>query len=273
MIAFYVQGGGLGHLARTEKLIYTLGLKTDEFLIITPSQFCHYFPQFTFVHLAWDDAIISWQETISKTFVESDITHCYVDAFPLGINGELIPIYNDFKNISFTYVARILKWEKYISSLSPFKKPFFQESLLLETLYDSHKNWIKQTSEKVTQLSLKQLPLPELTMTLQEPYELIVHSGGKKDVLALCDFVQKQRLSRNSIYVFTQVDLPIMPANFSLKKDVYRVGSAFAKAEKIYTAGGFNLMNELKEYRNKHVAIPLERMYDDQAFRIKTYSL
>ncbi len=35
-----------------------------------------------------------------------------------------------------------------------------------------------------------------------------------------------------------------------------------------YTAGGFNSIQELKAYKEKHVAIAFNKMFDDQKFRL-----
>jgi len=109
LIAFYVQGGGLGHLSRTAAVLEYLKIPVGKVLLITPSNFAHYFKQYTTVSLAWEDPPKVWADHIEHLLTENHISECYVDAFPLGLKGELIPVYKALPKVAFTYTCRILK--------------------------------------------------------------------------------------------------------------------------------------------------------------------
>ncbi|RMA64289.1 hypothetical protein [Ulvibacter antarcticus] len=270
MIAFYVQGGGLGHLTRTEKLIKTLHLEATNVVIISPSDFTRYFKQYQFVHLEWKDTPERWTEIVHNTLLEHSITQCYIDTFPFGLKGELISVYKSFPQISFYYVSRILKWEKYLSAMPRHFDPEFEATLLLETLYPEHLRWIEKHPNRIRKLRLDaDTPLTDLKLS-ESPYVLVVHSGGVADVqkvlaAALSDLSEE---NTKQIIVCTQVAIEIDSPFIEVRNDIFPVAPYFRQAEKIYTAGGFNLMQELKPFRSKHIAIPLERLYDDQKFRI-----
>ena len=82
MIAFYVQGGGLGHLSRTDTLIQHLKLHSSEVLIITPSAFTHHFKQYNFVSISWEDQPETWSKILIAQLVSCKIRECYIDSFP-----------------------------------------------------------------------------------------------------------------------------------------------------------------------------------------------
>ncbi|SHJ09229.1 hypothetical protein [Aquimarina spongiae] len=276
MYLFYVQGGGLGHLTRTEKLIQTLQFTYHEVLIITPSQFCHHFKNYKFVKLNWKDSKNQWTTVIDEVLKKHSIKRFYIDAFPFGLKGELLSIYENHSHIKFYYVSRILKWENYLAQVPTPKYFCFEETLLLEPLYTTHQNWIKKNSKNVKKLSLLQETKgTKNPFSCSTPYGLLVHSGGKKNVLRLCEFVSNNLRERNwttlKILVLTQVDVDFSHPQFYFSKNVFPALPYYEEATIIYTAAGFNAIQELQKYQDKHIAIPLDRLYDDQFFRLKNY--
>jgi len=269
LILFYVQGGGLGHLSRTHKLIQKLNLKDDDVLIITPSKFTHHFSQYRFVNLLWHDSSQNWSKIITTTLLKYKVKLCYIDTFPLGIKGELINVFKQVKYVHYIYVARILKWEKYLKDISVFSPFIYSETLVLEKLYKSHFNWILEHSVNVKEINLPIAKSENPIQLLDKPYAIVVHSGGKKDLKHLCDFAEKVCELKMQIFVFTQIDLTYTNARFTFQKGTFPVSAYFKPASKIFTAGGFNLIQELKLYSKKHIALAMDRLYDDQGFRIQ----
>ncbi|WP_452222053.1 hypothetical protein [Lacinutrix salivirga] len=269
MHVFYVQGGGLGHLTRIDKLIKTLNIQKDSVKIITPSVFTSYFKTYQFVTLSWKVTPSEWTKQISQVIATTPITTFYIDTFPFGLKGELEAIYSTFPNLNYVYVSRILKWETYLQVASVQLPIAFTKSILLENLYDTHLQWIIANSKACLELTLKTedfTPIP----FLKTPYVMVVHSGGIADVLKIC----KQAINENSsdlnlsIVVFTQVDITIEAEKVLVYTEAFPVNQYYQHAQKIYTAAGFNSIQELKSYKGKHVAIPLEKLYDDQFFRV-----
>ncbi len=269
MHLFYVQGGGLGHLTRTDKLIRFLGINAKDVVIITPSQFIHHFKQYTFITLSWDDTVKQWADIVNNTIATNTVNSFYVDTFPLGIKGELIPIYKRFKTLNYIYVVRVLKWEFYLSNMIELFRPHFNTALVLETIYDKHYHWIEAASKTITEIDTLQLYNSNNHKPLiDSPYYLVVHSGDSKAVLELCKKVAEE-LKDNTIPVFviTQVDVTINDSRFIVKPKLYPVSQYFKYAKHIFTGAGFNLINELKSYKNKHTVYAFNKLYDDQVFR------
>ena len=269
MIAFYVQGGGLGHLSRTDTLIQYLNIPSQEVLIITPSVFTHHFKQYSFVSISWEDSPETWFKNIVEQLIAYKIKVCHIDAFPLGIKGELIPVYKALPHISFKYVCRILKWEKYLKEMPKGDWPYFTETLLLEKIYASHETWVRKTSKVIRRISLKK-PAVNPVALIASPYLMLVHSGGKNDVMALCQKVKEATEGLEiPVYVFTQVSVDFADERFHMRIQEYPVTQYFKHAKHIYTAAGFNLLCELATFKKQHTIFPLDRLYDDQYFRAK----
>jgi len=272
MHIFYAHGGGLGHLTRVSKLIKTLKLPADDVVIITPSVFRTYFKSYKFVEIAWNDSVLNWTEIIKQT-IESyskfgRLSCFYIDTFPFGLKGELMPIYNNFPELEYVYIARVLKWQTYLNA-TPYKLPIpFYKTLELETLYPEHIDWIKNNSKLTLQLELANTSVTPVAY-MDSPYVLIAHSGGTDDVLKICNKAISDYKNRPDItfVLFTQIDVIIERENIIIHKNEYPINRYFHYAERIYTASGFNSMQELATYKNKHVSIPLDKLYDDQFFR------
>ncbi|MDY8136031.1 hypothetical protein [Aquimarina sp. 2201CG5-10] len=268
MHVFYAQGGGLGHLTRINKLIKTLEIPNSDVLIITPSAFTKYFEVYTFVKISWNETVGNWSKTIKNTIKYHNITTFYVDTFPFGIKGELNTVYKTFPKLEYVYISRLLKWQNYLDSILVKASIKFSKTIVLEVMYPEHMIWIENNSKKTENILLQNNNISSIPF-LDKPYVLIVHSGGKKDVLKICNQAIKEYQNKPEIVivVFTQVDINIKDSRILIYKDVFPVSMYFKHAEKIYTAAGFNSIQELKHYKEKHVAIPLYKLFDDQFFR------
>ncbi len=268
MHLFYAHGGGLGHLTRIHKLIRTLKLPAHAVCIITPSAFTSYFTDYKFVKISWNTPVENWSKTIEETLIKHNTNTFYIDTFPLGIKGELLTIYKTFPKLKYVYISRILKWQDYYNSM-PLGCPItFSKTIILEELYPEHLYWIQKNTLDIEFVTLQNDRFPAIPF-LKSPYLLVVHSGGKKAVLQICNEALKvcQNRPEIAIIVFTQVDVDLKDPRIQIFKNKYPVSRYFKHAEKIYTAAGFNSMQELNLYKEKHIAIPLDKLYDDQFFR------
>ncbi|NER16538.1 hypothetical protein [Spongiivirga citrea] len=266
MNVFYVRGHGLGHLTRTVKLIKTLDIESEDVLLITASKFTSYFSEFTIV------LIDSSQNDLSTIIIDIiDKYNCksfYVDTFPLGINGELIDVYKKKPKLDYHYVSRVLKWDFYLDTINTIYQPTFRTTFLIEHLYPDHYNWIKNVSIKLRIISLTTFKPNKQTKIFDKPYSLIIHSGGKEDLSKLCHFALSHPASKSMrLVVFSQVKIRLNHPAFIFMNVSYPVCQYFKYAHHIYTAGGFNLVHELTNYKHKHTIIPVSRKFDDQKFR------
>jgi len=273
MHVFYAHGGGLGHLTRIDKLIKKLEIPVGDVLIITPSSFTKYFKSYAFVKISWNETAFHWSKTIERTIDRQDVTAFYIDTFPFGIKGELVSVYKRFPKLEYVYVSRLLKWQSYLDAIVETIPIEFSKTIRLEALYPEHDSWIEQHSKTMTTIKLKTMDLSPISF-IESPYVLVVHSGGKADVLEIVNKAIKDYKHNLEvvIVVFTQVDININDARIIIHKDVYPVSMYFKHALRIYTAAGFNSMHELQSYETKHVAIPFDKLYDDQFFRYSNRS-
>lgn len=272
MHVFYSQGGGLGHLTRVDKLILKLQIPVEDVIIITSSIFTKYFNKYTHIKLSWNVSPSVWAETLQNVINKTEITAFYIDTFPFGLKGELISIFKKFPDANYIYISRILKWDIYLKNFPNIIAPVFSKTILLEPLYPKHFNWIEKQSKQIESINLAPKTLPKPISFIDAPYILVIHSGGKNDVIHICNQVLNDNALTNKtkVIVFTQVKLSFNHPKFKIYNNVYPVSQYFEKAKKIYTAGGFNLINELHFFKDKHISIPLEKLYDDQFFRISS---
>lgn len=273
MHIFYVQGGGLGHLTRIDKLIRFLRIRIEDVLIVSPSQFTHHFKSYSFEKLPWNTSVNKWAEIIEAILLKTKVDTFYIDTFPLGIKGELIPIYKKFKTLNCIYISRILKWDFYIKNKSEAYLKIFNETILLEQLYANHLDWIKLNSKKISHIDLSSFysSKPQINL-IKEPYVLVILSGPKKDVLELCNSALKDiKNIKHPILVFTQIDIDFKNPRFIVKKNNFPVNQYFKYASHIYTGTGFNSIKELLPYKNKHTCIAFQKLYDDQFYRKKCF--
>lgn len=274
-------GGGLGHLTRAYSFLHTFSL-IDSSFILTSSQFvddkrvignCKIIQ----VNKKFEKDISLFQEFLHKTFTELNIKTIFLDSFPLGIIGEFADF--DFQDIEVNYVARLLRWNNY-SQFIKTNNPKFAKTYLLETLETEHQKFIDENSASQTKLGLvypksnlskQDKDLVQLILDKQKPFWLIVHSGNEEEILELVNYAEEMREIENA-----NVNLVLVsPNKFNHPKlfqcDIYPASVLFDKAEKIFTACGFNSMNQLKHFRSKHNFIPFERRFDNQFLRAKRF--
>ncbi|WP_396601069.1 hypothetical protein [Algibacter sp. R77976] len=270
MHIFYVQGGGLGHLTRIDKLIKTLSIPKEAIKIITPSSFTNYFKDYQFIKLSWSETPNNWTKQIAQVLNKYSVSSFYIDAFPLGLKGELLPVYKVFTELNYIYISRILKWETYLKAMNnETPSVIFSKTMVLEQLYETHLDWIVAHSKNVLHLHLKPKGVISIPF-INSDYIMVVHSGGTADVLKICNkAIEDYKHNPNiSIIVFTQVDIQLKSEKIVVYKNIFPVTQYYDHAKQIYTAGGFNSVHELELFRYKHNVIPLEKRFDDQFFRI-----
>lgn len=266
----------MGHLSRTAAFIYTQQINISECLILSSSPFVDLFFSKEQVQIIPEYLAQNIKELAN--FVQCEIEkHCfetfYVDTFPLGIVGELQ--YIDFKNTKLIYLARYLKWEIYASSIKFEKSILFSKSYLFEELSEKHLSFTCDNSIQYSTIQLfyppKELPLAfkqKLQHTQGFENWLIVHSTPSEEVYALIehatDLARKEK-KQVYFYIVTQTIIEL-PENVE-QIDFFPAYALFPYVDKIFTACGFNLMQQTKVYDFKHIAIPFARRFDNQFHR------
>ncbi|HVR37462.1 MAG TPA: hypothetical protein VMU84_00080, partial [Thermoanaerobaculia bacterium] len=134
MTTYYAIGGGLGHARRAQRVLEALAIRDAE--IITTDDVPRDLERNREAHRAW--------------LLERFHDHVIIDTFPAGIQGELAGI----ENITFDYVARLLRWDEYRSAV-PFQAPRFRTTHIVEELTKEHAAFVQANSDQVQPLPLR----------------------------------------------------------------------------------------------------------------------
>jgi predicted glycosyltransferase len=162
-----------------------------------------------------------------------------VDAFPCGVTGELKDL-----DMPMDYVARLLKWDAYAAATGAVM-PHFETTYLVEPVTHAI------DSDRVVQLDLSEPP----EVAEEEDFWLVAHSGDDDEVRHLADYARELQSIEG-----TSAPIVIATRTFPLPP-------LLARAKRIVSAAGFNIMLETEAWRHKHHVVPLPRRYDDQFTR------
>lgn len=264
----------MGHLSRGLAVAHTLGWRRGEVLFVSASPHAGqilsdraHLP----IPVQFSGQPVLLRAWLYQLLTERKITEVYLDTFPVGLFGEWNEA--DRLELPLYLVARTLNWKAYAPLLQ--KQPRFKEIFVVERLPAEQHSWLIQQSEQVSQLLLHYpvVPLPATIQAefqaLPRPLWLIVHSQPQEEVEALIDMARDQaRLEAvaPTFCVITQVpvaDPGLIVRNWNA---AYRL---FPGADRIFTGGGFNLMQQTHAFRDQHHCLPFVRRYDDQFFRVR----
>jgi hypothetical protein len=265
MIAVYAMGGGLGHLARARRVIAALGEEASEYAILTASPLAKG-PDIVRVPRRLAHSRTEFAAWLKKTLRALAPSKVVVDAFPLGILGELADP-DVLPDVPACHVARILKWDAYRNAC-PGAPRKYEESFLVEEIDGPHREFLVAHSNRVSPLDLSPIPESRTRNPFKGPTWLIVHSGPAAEVHKLLDISYKRTKIENTSPQFVVVS----PRALELPSGVTRMAherawELFPHAERIVTGCGFNSMLETRPWRAKHLFLPFERRFDDQALR------
>ena len=271
MIAFYVLGGGLGHLTRVKTFIQNKGI-TSPFKIITSNpKWRLFFSEKELIYIPAYKNISpqALRDMIYDACASYSFESLYIDTFPCGILGELD--ITTIKHKKCFYLARRMQWQKY-EALTTKVLPF-EISYCFEPLSKDHQSFILSNSKghQAFQLSYPK-PQPQrakaFALPLHHPLWLIVHSTHQEELEVLIhqakDIAAIQKCSPHFL-VLSDVRLSLA-SNFTLLTGENPI-DWYPLAEKIFSAAGFNTWYQLSPWREKHCCIPFKRNYDDQFWR------
>jgi hypothetical protein len=272
-IVVYALGGGLGHLVRARAFLHTLRMEGDA-AILTAS------------HHAADPRVLGGIETIAiPRELERDPSACRawiaallerrrpdvfcVDAFPCGIVGELGGAKLPHAGETW-HLARLLRWDEYARLAA--EPPRFDVTWRLEPLHTEHEAWLRGVSGEVRELDLVDPPDGDgASIELPEGCWLVVHSGPASEVEELASYAEDLRAaekSRAPIVVATSEPPESLPAGTTVVS-AYPASALFARAARIVSAAGFNVMRQTRAFREKQIVMPLPRRFDDQFERAR----
>lgn len=276
MILVYALGGGAGHLVRMRSALDALG-EGAPYLVIGSSPWLDLpaprgvFPEGTTrrleERLRRDRAgVLNALEALGQEHRPSEV---WLDAFPAGVLGELSVSLNQlFPKAKNRHFARRMRWARYLERLADPMKPLgpFDETIILEPLEPGHLAALRASSRRVvTNHELGRdpalTPLPDALHAEFRDAAVVVHTGDEKELALLTARAHKERERRGAARVV--VCTPERAGFFPLR-------DLFESAAFVVTAAGFNSVRQ-SPGPERHVVVPLERRFDDQAWRAQRF--
>ncbi|MDF9795103.1 hypothetical protein OKW21_000366 [Catalinimonas alkaloidigena] len=288
MKLYYAVGGGLGHLSRAIAFIHTRpDLNIDNTIVMLADRDIYQMEQAAFMEEKWRALRIApiplsffkRFEKLSaylKNWVNDNVPdQIYLDTFPEGIMGEWN--FEISKPAQLHYVGRYLNWPNY-------QQPVFKSFDTLYKVDDWHpeqQSYLPLLSPNTVEVKLQypeaKVPGGILTQFQQWKEEgkdiwLVVHSEPAEEVEALLHYARDVAKAEQTSPVFvlcsqSKVDDKQLDLHLSL----FPAYGLFVHVDKIVTAGGFNLMQQAKHFRDKHRCMPFPRRFDDQFMRVRIW--
>lgn len=270
-VLFLAPGGGLGHIVRSVAIAMELkqiGNITP--LILSSSPYSNGLARLSGIKIS-RVPLKFWAQEVLKTLNQINPQLLVCDTFPFGIQGELQEQTNWLKKS--VYIARHLKYENYFVT-NGFSKPNLAAmTIAIEPLQERHVEWVASgeselfTTDYPIRFPAENFPAP-VSQKIYEPFkskpvDLIVHSGPVQELEMLAAYTTKEQ----SLIVSPR---PILQGYDWL--EYFPAAHLYKYANKIITGAGYNAMAELAGYKDKHIAVPFERNYDDQQLRT-TFSI
>lgn len=268
-VVFLAPGSGLGHLVRTGALSLGLARHGIPSVILTTSPFGPGFSNITGIHVIFLP-FPSWAKACPHHLKALDPAVVVLDTFPMGLRGENLS--DMTRTCPVVVLARRLTFDTYrnnIRSQGITAEPEGFTALIIEPLPSDYHAWLTQRAEKVIVLENRirfpvlLMPIPEVPESLERDLSagdlhLVVHSGPDTEVRQLMDCVQGRMAVIN----------PRMAAD-GLPRcyDYFPASTLYGRAHRIYTGAGYNAVSEIAGDPQKHILIPFNRRYDDQAWR------
>ncbi|GAA0189475.1 hypothetical protein GCM10009122_49790 [Fulvivirga kasyanovii] len=269
MIIFYGFGGGFGHLSRIKTFIDNFGIERP-YKVLTNNRSA--FQLFEEKHIAFlpadhDFEAGSLRKWLTGVIREYSPGEFYIDTFPCGLLGELSD--DLFAGITVNYLCRRLRWHKYQPLISQHP-PHIDCAYVFEPLEPEHDNYVKNA------VSVKRVEMifpapnikPEALGHLSQPVWLVVHTTHQDEIEVLTDHaidLAKMEGTQPQVVVLCDQHANV-PEGVKLLHGEKPI-DWYPHVEKIFTAAGFNTWYQLKPWRNRHVAIPFPRKFDDQFWR------
>lgn len=269
---YYAMGGGVGHLVRARALLHTLAY-SGRVTVVTSSP--HAFDpriragfDVLVAPRALDQRREAFRDWLFEALERTGAERLCLDTFPAGILGELEAVPRGFL---LWHVARRLRWENYASLLRSSSLRF-ERCFSVESLHPEQHAFLERHCDAMTQLELRDPPAArEPARPIAGPYWLVAHSGPHTEVSELVAHALEMRSFeevRAPIYVATQCT-PRFVHPEVVTVDAFPAEPYFAAAERIVTAGGFNVLRQTRAHRRKQTIVPLPRRFDDQFERAR----
>jgi len=275
-LLYYAIGGGLGHLVRARAFLHTLGLGADA-TVLTASAFADDRRvvgdlEVLRAPLELQEDAAAMRDWLLAELARRRIDVFCVDAFPAGILGELCDWPTDGPEC--WHVARLLRWDVY-AGLVQGPPPRFARCWRLEALAQDHQAFLDAHCERSDDLDLRDPPSAATSdapgVAPSEKFWLVVHSGPKSEVDELVAFAREMRAAEGCEVAIRVASAHASsdPATNVHALDLHPASVLFARAQRIFSAAGFNVMRETASHRARQRVLPMPRRFDDQYERAR----
>jgi len=284
-------GGGLGHLVRARAVLHTLGLEGRAALVTASAhardrRVVGDLP----VHMpppeAGDDDHPAYRRWLGGLIRRLEPEEIYVDSFPVGLLGELAELatgcpggVNDRRQTAaprLVHVARLLQWPAYARAFPDVARARLHRTYLAEPLHADHEAALRAISGELLPLELRD-PAPDAAAVaaadrvaheLPTRFWLVVHSGPREELAELVAYARAlQQLESDHAPMVVASPQPASVGDDLFAIDLHPATQLFARAARVVSACGFNVMRQMAPYRERHRVLPLPRRYDDQFTR------
>lgn len=277
MILFYSVGGGLGHLTRFGAFCETINLH-EPVTIVASSPFARDQRVVNPAHRAIippfsasknRETLIGWfQHLIDEVKPEK----LFIDAFPGGILGELNQVFLP-TGCECYLLARIIKWQSYCERIPQFKM-LFKKVFVLEKLDSEYLDFLRINSEALVETRLVMPALTPPPVTISDNAWLVIHSGPDSELQAILGKVRRdlktQQVPPEVVVIYPGKRPAFVDETFRFE-NLYPAHGLFAKAARVYSAAGFNMIHQMQDFRFKHYVMPFARLIDNQFARVELY--
>lgn len=266
MILIYAYGSGLGHLKRVTSFLKRQNYVSENCILLTNSVFSEFWESGWNV-IQKEDQFFSSAEFlpfVENLISENNIQTFIVDVFATGFYGELSSLLSHFQGEKIL-LSRILS-NYYFEKNSII--PYFDEIFVMEKGVDIS----ELRSGKKRYLDYQENLSEGISITIETPYYLIIHSQPLSEVLHLYRLAKMYRTNQK-IIILTATAVPQENINsedlvlFQQKPSQ----SLLSNAEKIFSGAGFNTFQMLTPYYTKWICNPFPRTFDDQFLRKSIY--
>jgi hypothetical protein len=280
-------GAGLGHLVRAAALwtrLEALGVTAE---VLTSSPFAPGVARLTRARVTrLPDR--GWAQAARTRAQEAAPRLLLIDSFPFGLRGEWRT--PPPARIRCVYLARRLALHAYLDHLQIQRDPQVsrpaEDVIRLEPLTQGHEGWLARSRARTRSLPGRvrypaagarppALPDQVAEMIAQDRLDLVVHSGPAREVQALIAAARARRGGDDDAPLFVIAPRPAQgPARAPgdvgavIWLERFPASPLFGRARLVVTGAGYNLMAEMAPHRARHLAVPFERRYDDQAGRL-----
>ncbi len=280
MIGFYALGGGFGHLTRVRTFIENVQISLPYKVISTNENVYKFFNEneVVFIPPSKAESADSLRNEFSKILQEHNFSEFYLDTFPCGILGELEN--SMFEGISLNYLARRLKWEKYLALFPQVVDIEFDKIYMFEQLEVEHEFFLAKSNQKIESLKLNYswMSSAQSKQTIKNRIEeweediwLIVHTSDEEETQLLVSHAQDiSEIERKTPQLVILTNQETRTPKNAILLSNENPPDWFPHASRIFSGAGFNTFYQLKNYREIHECLPFPRKWDDQFWRTTT---